>query len=90
MSLLQTLLDLVSEENVATPAMLARRLDVSQELVELMLTDLERTGYLRAVADDGSRCEGCGLRPTCRAPESRLWIRTDREARRPRSPEQQL
>ena len=76
MNLMQALLDIVSEENLATPKLLARRLDVSQELVELMLADLERAGYLRAAADDGSRCASCGLRRTCQRPEPRLWVRT--------------
>lgn len=76
MNLMQELLDIVSEENLATPALLARRLNVSQGLVELMLADLERAGYLRTVADDGSRCAGCGLRQTCHTPEPRLWVRT--------------
>ena len=78
MNLMQTLLDIVSEENLATPRLLARRLNVSQELVEMMLADLERAGYLRAVADDGSHCAGCGLRQTCQTPEPHLWVRTSR------------
>jgi hypothetical protein len=38
-------------------------MNVMQALVEMMLADLERAGYLRAVADDGTRCAGCGLQP---------------------------
>jgi Mn-dependent DtxR family transcriptional regulator len=78
MNLMQSLLDLVSKENLATPGMLAHRLDVSPELVELMLADLEQMGYLRSVADDGSHCTGCGLQQTCQAPGPRLWQRTDK------------
>ena len=78
MSLMQALLDIISEESLATPALLARRLDVSQALVEMMLADLERAGYLRAVADDGTRCAGCGLQPTCKTPAPRLWVRTSK------------
>jgi|WetSurMetagenome_2_1015567.scaffolds.fasta_scaffold1344836_2 Mn-dependent DtxR family transcriptional regulator len=78
MSLMQALLDMVSKENLATPAMLAQHLNVSQALVKLMLADLERSGYLRAVANDGSHCAGCGLRRTCQRPEPRLWVRTDK------------
>ena len=77
MSLLQQLLNVVAEESLATPALLARRLNVSQGLVELMLADLERTGYLRAVTGDCKGCAGCGLQQTC-SPRPRLWIRTDR------------
>jgi DNA-binding IclR family transcriptional regulator len=78
MNLMQSLLDLVSKENLATPGMLARRLDISPELVELMLADLERAGYLRSVVDDGSHCAGCGLQQTCQAPVPHLWQRTDK------------
>ena len=78
MSLLQELLDIISDENLATPAILARRLNVSQGLVELMLADLERAGYLRAVAGDCNSCAGCGPRQTCRPSRPRFWIRTGR------------
>lgn len=76
MSLIRDLLDIVSAENTATPALLARRLDVSQGLVELMLADLERAGYLQTIADDCSGCAGCGLRQTCHKPGPRLRVRT--------------
>ena len=73
--MMQALLDIISEERLATPTLLARRLDVSPALVGLMFADLERAGYLRALADDGTRCAGRGLRPTCKTPEP-LWVRT--------------
>jgi Mn-dependent DtxR family transcriptional regulator len=78
MSLMQELLDIVSEENPATPVTLARRLNVSQGLVEMMLADLERAGYLQAVTSDCGSCTGCGLRQTCQTPQPRFWIRTGR------------
>jgi ribosomal protein S25 len=76
MSLLQELLTAVSEENLVTPAMLAQRLNVSQALVDLMLADLEKAGYLRAVTGDCNSCAGCGPRQTCQPPRQRFWIRT--------------
>ena len=76
MNLLRELLDVVAEENLVTPAMLARRLNVSQGLVELMLADLERAGYLRAVTGERNSCAGCGSRQACRPPQPHFWIRT--------------
>ena len=76
MNLLRELLDVVAEENLATPAMLARRLNVSQGLVELMLADLERVGYLRAVTGERDSCAGCGSRQACQPPQPHFWIRT--------------
>jgi ribosomal protein S25 len=76
MSLLQELLNVVSDENQVTPAILAQRLNVSQGLIELMLADLERTGYLQAVASDCNSCAGCVPRQTCRPPRPRFWIMT--------------
>jgi hypothetical protein len=58
------------------PAMLARRLNVSQGLVELMLADLEWAGYLRAVTGERNSCAGCGSRQACRPPQPHFWIRT--------------
>lgn len=78
MNLLQELLKIVSEENLATQATLAQRLNVSQGLVELMLADLERAGYLRVVTGDCGGCAGCGLRQACHSPQARLWIRTSK------------
>lgn len=76
MSMLEELLNIISRENLVTPGLLARRLDTSEELVALMLADLEQAGYLRSVADDGTRCAGCGLQQACQSPAPRLWMRT--------------
>jgi hypothetical protein len=82
MNLLPELLKLVTEENLATPAKLAQRLNISVGLVELMLADLERAGYLRTVTSTCSSCAGCGPQQTCQPPRARLWARTDKPFRR--------
>ncbi len=78
MSLMQELLDVISKENLATTAMLSSRLNVSPVLVELMLADLERAGYLRMVTGDCGPCTGCGPRQNCQLSRSRFWVRTDK------------
>jgi hypothetical protein len=78
MNLMQELLDIVSKENLATPTLLAQRLNVSEKLIELMLADLERSGYLQAAAGNCSGCAGCGIRKTCQSPGSRLWLKTNK------------
>jgi len=78
MNLIKEVLEMISKENLATPTMLAQQLNVSQSLVKMMLADLERAGYIRPVADDGSRCASCGIRERCKTPAPHLWVRTDK------------
>jgi hypothetical protein len=83
MSLMQELLDIVSKESLATPTLLAQRLNVSQKLIELMLADLERSGYLHVATRTCNGCTGCGIRNTCHSSGSRLWFRIDKASQRP-------
>jgi hypothetical protein len=76
MSLIQELLEIISKENLATPKLLAQHLNVSQELIELILADLERSGYLQAATGNCTGCTECGICKTCASPGSRLWFRT--------------
>ena len=80
MNILQQLIHIVTEESLATPASLAKRLNVSQVIIELMLADLEKTGYLQAVTGSCSSCAGCGIRQVCGGGPQRLWIRTGKPA----------
>lgn len=65
MSILQELLDAIYKEDLTTSAALARRLNVSQGLIELMLADLEQKGYLRVVTGDCHSCSGCSKSTGC-------------------------
>ena len=76
MSLPRELLDLVAKENLITPALLAQRLNISPGLVELMLAELERAGFLQTVTGDCGSCIRCGPQPACQTPKARLWART--------------
>jgi DNA-binding MarR family transcriptional regulator len=72
--MLEKLLASISHSGVVQPAVLARQLGVSQALVELMIQDLQRGGYLRTVEGcaDG-RCRGCAQSTACSTPKIRLW-----------------
>ncbi len=85
--MLERLLDLLATGGVHTPGELAARLGVSDGLLDQMLADLGRMGYLRQVGDTtcspssatpASRCGGCSLADACAAgrPGGRVWALT--------------
>lgn len=55
---------------------LARELETTPELVELMLEDLVRMGYLKPMEHAcGAACAGCGMSGLCAAAAGdRTWI----------------
>ena len=73
--MLRKLLQQVAEGGVRTRAELARKLGVSEGLVEQMLEDLARMGYLKPVEGRyTSQCTGCPLASTCAAgTPTRVW-----------------
>jgi DNA-binding Lrp family transcriptional regulator len=79
--MLNELLDLLREGGTRRIADLARELDTTPELVETMLEDLARMGYVRHVAYQCSeRCSTCSMSQMCAAggpsPEGgngRIW-----------------
>jgi predicted ArsR family transcriptional regulator len=79
--MLERLLSLVGQGGVHSYADLARQLDVSEELLEQMLQDLVRMGYLRPVADGcETHCAGCPLAKTCAiGGPARVWTLTFRK-----------
>jgi predicted ArsR family transcriptional regulator len=82
--MLERLLDLVGQGGVHSYTDLARQLDVSVELLEQMLQDLARMGYLRPVADGcETQCAGCPLAGTCAiGGPTRVWTLTEKGQRR--------
>ena len=80
--MLEKLLQLVGEGGIHSYDELAGRLDASRSLVEAMIQDLVRLGYLRPAIDV------CGGSPACRAScglsgcsTGPLWTLTERGAR---------
>jgi hypothetical protein len=66
-----------------TPTDLARQLGISEALVGAIIADLERRGYLQAVATGCSPgCSGCPLRASCvLGGLGRGWVLTPRGRR---------
>jgi hypothetical protein len=77
---LENLLQVLHEGGVHSPADLARRLGVGQELLEQMLADLERLGYLKQMSTDcPSHCADCPLSSHCTVVEGgRVWSLTEK------------
>jgi len=83
---------MLAEGGVHTPVELAKRLDVSEGLVEQMLADLSRLGYLRSVSSptcqaspgaDFEPCADCPLSSACSVcePGSQVWALTQKAFR---------
>ena len=82
--MLQQILALMAEAEVARQDELAERLGVTDALVSEMMAQLERQGYLTEAelcgADAG--CQGCALAQGCGAQRVlRLWTLTEKGMR---------
>jgi hypothetical protein len=87
--MLERLLDMLAEGGIRTPTQLADQLGVSQGLMEHMLADLSRMGYLRPVnglschAPAGAEsipCSGCPVSSACAVgqPGGQVWALTNK------------
>jgi DNA-binding transcriptional MocR family regulator len=85
--MLERLLRMLAEGGTRTPTQLANQLGVSQSLVEQMLADLSRMGYLRPIdglscraPSDGEStpCSGCPAKSACSVgePAGQVWALT--------------
>ena len=80
--MMEQLLQLVAEGGVHSYEDLTRHLSISQPLLEMMLEDLARLGYLRRVGGDcGEHCPTCHSSGCAIAGPGRLWALTARGAR---------
>jgi hypothetical protein len=86
---LERLLSLLATGGVHTPMELASELGVSEGLLEQMLADLSRMGYLRLASSPTcppmpnrhfTPCAQCPLSSTCAVtgPGTRVWTLTDK------------
>ena len=78
--MLERLLSLVGQGGVHSYTDLARQLDVSVELLEQMLQDLARMGYLKRVGTDcEEHCAGCPHSSACAVgTPGQVWALTER------------
>ena len=81
-------MSLLAEGGAHTPAQLARQLGVSEGLLEHMLADLVRMGYLRSAASSlcqaapnaySTPCAACSRLGAC-AGGGRVWALTEKRA----------
>jgi hypothetical protein len=77
--MLTRLLEILNEGGVRTLADLACELDVGEALVEQMLLDLTRLGYLQCISTEcNARCAGCPMADLCAiAGSGRVWALTE-------------
>jgi len=82
--MLDHLLRIMAQGGVNDYGDLACKLNVSAGLLDQMLEDLSRMGYLRALGEDcGETCEGCPLAAQCKVRgQGRVWVLTQKGARR--------
>ncbi|MBN2149680.1 MAG: MarR family transcriptional regulator [Anaerolineales bacterium] len=75
--MLERLLHVVDQGGALSVPHLARRLDVSEALVEQMLADLVRMGHLRVVEGcQAGRCAACPMAQACAMiARPRIWQR---------------
>jgi len=79
--MLEKLLKLVAEGGAHSYEDLMERLSVSQGMLEAMLEDLARLGYLSAVSDScEGHCAGCSIGKCSVTGSGRLWSLTEKGA----------
>jgi len=78
--MLERLLGLVATGGVHSYKALAQELNVTEALLDSMIADLVRLGYLRPTEGTcEGRCQGCPKSGTCGIGErGRLWVLTER------------
>jgi hypothetical protein len=80
--MIDQLLLMVAEGGVHSYEDLTRHLSISQPLLEMMLEDLGRLGYLRVVGDGcGGHCGGCAVGGCSIAGPGQLWTLTEKGIR---------
>ncbi len=78
--MLREIVRTIAEGQVHSQVELARWLGVSEGLVEQMLEDLARTGYLKPMGGESTEgCAGCPLAKMCVASRPRrAWVLTEK------------
>jgi len=81
--MLDQVLRIVVQEGIHTRRELAQRLNVSEELLQQMIDELVRIGYLKSVVGDcHDRCTGCPFAAECAiGGAGRIWTLTEKGVR---------
>jgi predicted ArsR family transcriptional regulator len=78
-TMLEKLLEIIARGKGFSLQTLAQELGTSEAMVEMMLADLVRMGYLRSVehcAD--TACSGCGAAGSCKL-HGKMWTQGEKE-----------
>ena len=79
---MRELIRVIAEGQAHSQVELARRLGVSEGLVEQMLKDLARMGYLEPIAGCADQCAACPLARMCIVGRPRrAWVLTEKGQR---------
>ena len=80
--MIEQLLQFLTEGGALSYEDLEKRLSISIPLLEMMLEDLSRLGYLRPVDSDcGTHCASCSIGSCSITGPGRLWALTEKGAR---------
>jgi hypothetical protein len=80
--MLEDLLQIIAQGGIHSYTDLTERLAVPESLVEAMVEDLARMGYLKAIADScEGHCRGCSVGSCSITGPGRLWSLTEKGAR---------
>lgn len=80
--MLERLLNLLGEGGVRSYREMAAALSIPESLLEVMLEDLARRGYLRAAGEQcGPKCEGCHASLCGVGGGGKVWTLTEKGAR---------
>jgi hypothetical protein len=82
--MLEKLLNLIRDHGVISPSALSSQLGISPRLLEVMLEDLQRRGYLDSIEEPeacaSGACQGCAVSGSC-GTRPRVWqLRQEQEA----------
>lgn len=76
------LLHMVDQKGMCSSAELARELGVHEGLLRRMLMTLMEGGYLQRVTGEcAQKCSSCPLQAICLAPDSAIWVVTEKGRR---------
>lgn len=79
MTMLEELLERISQGGGFSTHSLALEFGVSNELMEAMLGDLVRAGYLRSMDRcEEADCGKCGMSASCK-PRGKIWMLADKK-----------
>jgi len=81
--MLDKLLQIIASAGMHNFTQLAQRLDVSEGLLESMVDELVRMGYLKSLSVKcGADCKGCPIASACAIGSAgRVWVLTEKGQR---------